>query len=208
MIWEWQGARHETTAVIYKVDGEYGDLSNLSNGFPLTVAGVNLKSSEALYQACKYPHKPEWQQEILDARHAMEAKMKARKDGRPKEARPDWEEVKVPIMRWVLRVKLAQHPRRMAALVRWSGTGPIIEQSRKDRFWGAVEEPDGVFRGDNMLGQLWTEFREEVRTKFADGQEASLLKVDPPAVPDFKLLGHEIGVVQGTGDFGSKPSRR
>jgi hypothetical protein len=134
--------------------------------------------------------------------------MKARKDGRPKEARPDWEEVKVPIMRWVLRVKLAQHPRRMAALVRWSGTGPIVEQSRKDRFWGAVEEPDGVFRGDNMLGQLWTEFREEVRAKFDAGQEASLLKVDPPAVPDFKLLGHDIGVVQGTGDFGSRPARR
>jgi ribA/ribD-fused uncharacterized protein len=208
MIWEWQGARQETTAVIYKVDGEYGDLSNLSNGFPLTVGGVDLKSSEALYQACKYPHRPEWQQDILDARHAMEAKMKARKDGRPKDTRPDWDEVRVPVMRWVLRVKLALHPRRIAALVRWSGTGPFIEQSRKDRFWGAVEEHDGVFRGENQLGQLWTEFREEVRAKFAAGDELSLLAVDPPAVPDFKLLGKEIGVVQGTGDFGARPARR
>ena len=199
MIWEWQGARHETTAVIYKVDGEYGDLSNLSNGFPLTVAGIDLKSSEALYQACKYPHKAEWQREILDARHAMEAKMKARKDGRPKECRPDWEAVKVQVMHWVLRVKLAQHPRRIAALVRWSGTGPLVEQSRKDRFWGAVEESDGVFRGENMLGQLWTEFREDVRARFTAGNEASLLKVDPPEVPDFKLLGTEIGVVRGSG---------
>ena len=108
----------------------------------------------------------------------------------------------------MLRVKLAHHPRRVAALVRWSGTGPIIEQSRKDRFWGAVEETDGIFRGENMLGQLWSEFREEIRAKFTAGDENALLKVDPPAVPDFTLLGKEIGVVQGTGDFGTKPGRR
>ncbi|WP_020475989.1 NADAR family protein [Zavarzinella formosa] len=208
MIWEIGDRRFESCNVIYKVDGEYGDLSNMSNAHPLTVNGVIVKSSEALYQVCKYPSHPDWQQDILDAPHAMQCKMKAGKAGRPKEIRTDWLQVNVSIMRWVLRVKLACHPQRMAALLRWSGQAPFVELSRKDAFWGAVEEKEGVLKGENHLGRLLTELRENVRTKFAEGKEAELLKVEPLAIPDFNLLGHPITELAGTGSFGSpKPHR-
>ncbi len=208
MIWEIGDHRYDPCQVIYKVDGEYGDLSNMCNAFPLTVNGVTVKSSEALFQACKYPSEPDWQRDIIDAPHAMQCKMKARKTGRPKHVRADWPEVNVSVMRWVLRVKLACHPQRIAALLRWSGQAPFVEISRNDAFWGAIEAADRVARGENHLGRLYTELRETVRAKFAEGKEADLLKVEPLPIENFLLLGEPIGLLVGTGSFGSvKPSR-
>lgn len=203
MIWEIGEHRFNNVNVIYKVDGEYGDLSNMSNAFPLTVNGIIIKSSEALYQACKFPDNPDWQQDIIDAPHAMQCKMKARKAGRNKQARADWQQVNIRVMRWVLQVKLACHPQRIAALLRWSGQHPFMELSRNDPFWGAVESVEGVAKGENHLGRLFTEMRETVRAKFAEGKEADLLRVEPLPIDNFKLLGQPIEPVIGSGSFGN-----
>lgn len=72
--------------------------------------------------------------------------MKSKKEGRRKNhSRSDWGKIEVPIMEWVLRVKLAQHYQRISRLLRATGIRPIVERSRNDRFWGAVEERDGVW---------------------------------------------------------------
>jgi type I restriction enzyme S subunit len=163
MNWEGEGTVHENCVVLYKVGEEWGGLSNMSNDFPLRVNGQPVGSSEALYQACRFPHRPDWQREILDAPHAMRAKMIARRDGRRKEhSRPDWQEVQVEVMSWCLRVKLAQHFERFGGLLRRTSPRPIVERSRKDRFWGAVLESDGVLRGQNRLGLLLMELRDEL----------------------------------------------
>ena len=94
----------------------------------------------------------------------MQAKMKAKKEGRRQQTRPDWAEVQLDVMRWVLRVKLSMNLRRFGGLLRWSSSRPIVERSRRDRFWGAVLEADGVLRGENWLGRLLMELREEVAT--------------------------------------------
>jgi predicted NAD-dependent protein-ADP-ribosyltransferase YbiA (DUF1768 family) len=78
MNWEWEGKVHEDCVVFFKVGEEYGGLSNMSNDFPLRVNGLRIGSSEALYQSCRFPHRPDWQREILDAPHAMRAKMVAK----------------------------------------------------------------------------------------------------------------------------------
>jgi type I restriction enzyme, S subunit len=197
MNWEGEGTVHQDCVVFFKVSDEYGGLSNMSNDFPLRVNGQPVGSTEALYQACRFPHRPDWQQEILDALHAMQAKMKAKKEGRRKEhSRADWEQVQVAVMRWCLRVKLAQHVTKYGGLLRWSAPRPIVERSRKDRFWGAVLEKDGVLRGQNRLGLLLMELREELLACRAAGQESRLLRVEPPQVPDFRLLGQAIGVIE------------
>jgi len=83
-----------------------------------------------------------------------------------------------------------------------------VEVSRNDAYWGAIEGKEGVAAGENHLGRLYTELRELVRAKFAEGKEAELLKVDPPPVENFLLLGEPIGPVIGTGSFGNaKPKR-
>jgi ribA/ribD-fused uncharacterized protein len=161
--WEWDGVMHEDCAVFYKVAEEFGGLSNMHNGYPLLVDGVEWGSSEALYQACRYPHQPEWQDEIWEAPHAFVAKLKSKKGGRREQSRKDWDSVRVEIMRWCLRLKLNQHFGRFYDLLRKSGNLAIVERSRKDRFWGAVLEEDGVLRGENQLGRLLMELRDETR---------------------------------------------
>jgi ribA/ribD-fused uncharacterized protein len=194
MKWECDEAVADGCVVFYKVNDEWGGLSNMSNEFPLVVGGVRVGSSEALYQAMRFPHRPDWQKEILDAPHAMQAKMKSKKEGRRKEgSRPDWGAVQEDVMRWVLRVKLACHPKAFGRLLKATKDRPIVERSRKDRYWGAVLEDDGVLRGENRLGRLLTELRDELAAK----GEAGVVRVDPPVIPDFRLLGEQIGAVEG-----------
>lgn len=195
MNWECEGRVHLACIVFYRINEEWGGLSNMSNDFPLRINGLRVGSSEALYQACRFPHRPDWQREILDAPHALAAKMKAKKEGRRSQSRPDWDQVQLDVMRWCLRLKLAQHFQRFGGLLRWSAPRAIVERSRRDRFWGAVLEADGVLRGENHLGRLLMELRQELLDRKAAGEEAHMLRVEPLQVPEFLLLGQSVGVV-------------
>ena len=139
MNWEWEGTVHENCVVIYRVSEQFGGLSNMRNDFPLRINGLRIGSSEALYQACRYPHRPDWQKEILNAPHAMAAKMKAKKGGHRSQSRLDWAQVQLDVMRWVLQVKLAQHFQQFGGLLHWSAPRSIVERSRRDRFGSASE---------------------------------------------------------------------
>ncbi len=192
MNWEWDGRGADDCVVFFKVKEQWGGLSNMSNDFPLAVGGVRVGSSEALYQAMRFPHRPDWQREILDAPHAMRAKMMSKKGGRRKTgSRPDWEAVQEHVMRWVLRVKLACHPKEFGRLLRATTGRPIVERSSKDRYWGAVLERDGVLRGENRLGGLLMELRDQ-STAVTD--EPTFLPLEQPAISDFRLLGEPVRV--------------
>jgi ribA/ribD-fused uncharacterized protein len=183
------GTLHDGCAVFFTVDGEFGGLSNMAGGYPLRVGGVPVGSSEALYQACRFPHRPEWQQEIISQASPMAAKMKAKKEHRRQDhSRPDWPQAEVEVMRWVLRVKLAQHYGRVARLLLATGGRPIVERSRKDRFWGAVEGNDGVLCGRNQLGLLLVQLRGLLESRPPE----ELQVVAPPPLPNFLLLGRPV----------------
>jgi type I restriction enzyme, S subunit len=206
MRWEWDGRVYENCVVFHRVDEvvdgvPVGGLSNMSGASPLTIGGVRARSTEALYQACRFPHQPDWQREILAAGNGMRAKMAAKKAGRRKlHSRSDWEAIQVEVMRWCLRVKLAQHYREFfVKLLARTEQRPIVERSRRDQFWGAMLEKDGVLRGANQLGGLLAELRDEALDLRAAGHEAGLLRVEPPAIPNFLLLGQPTGVVEADG---------
>jgi ribA/ribD-fused uncharacterized protein len=175
MDWTWNGQTRSDCAIVFRTDERFGGLSNMSNEFPLQVNGTRIGSTEALYQACRYPHQPEWQREIIAAPHAMRARMVAKKGARRQHSRPDWDEVKVDIMRWCLRLKLEQHFGRFFRLLKSTGERPIVERSRRDRFWGAVPSQDGVLEGQNMLGQLLVQLRDETNTWMA-GSDGGQMK--------------------------------
>lgn len=183
--------RAEDCATFRKVTPPWGGFSNMAGGFPLTVAGIAVRTSEALYQACRFPHRAELQQLILAQKSPMAAKMK----GKPHRAdsRPDWEAVKIPVMRWTLSVKLACHPERFGQLLLASGDRPVVEESHRDAFWGARPTPDEWNRlvGQNVLGRLLMELRTALRAR----GPAAMRRVEPPGLPDFRLCGREIGVV-------------
>ena len=103
---------------------------------------IRIDTAEALYQACRFPDHPEIQAVILDQRSPMTAKMKSKKHR--KSTRRDWAEVRVKIMRWCLRVKLAQNWSRFSTLLLRTDGRPIVEESRKDDFWGAKPRDDGT----------------------------------------------------------------
>ena len=119
----------------------------------------------------------------------MSAKMKSKKF--KSDSRSDWEEHRVDIMWWCLKVKLAQHGHKLGRVLESTGDKPIVELSHKDRFWGAVlDEKKGVLIGQNVLGQLLMRLREEYQNKKENIRE--LTYVEPPEIEKFLLLGSPI----------------
>ena len=134
------------SAVFLKTNERFGGLSNMEPGFPLVVNGVRIRTSEALYQSCRFPHMPEVQRMIIGERSPMTAKMRSKPYHRA--SRPDWDGVRVKIMRWCLRVKLAQNWATFGRLLLSTGDRPIVEKKvRRKDFWGATEQPDGTLVG-------------------------------------------------------------
>ena len=190
--------------VFRKTRERFGGLSNMAAGFPLKVNGIRIRTSEALYQACRFPHKSDVQRRIIDARSPMTAKMR----GKPfrKESRPDWDAVRVPIMRWCLRVKLAENWRNFGALLLETGNRPIVEQSLRDDFWGAKVSDDGSLVGMNVLGRLLMELREQFRANTSE----RLRIVEPVSIPEFLLLRKPIDTIyigEGIGSYSEAETR-
>lgn len=188
------GTLNQDCVVIYRVRDAFGGLSNMAGGYPLLVNGIVIPSSEALYQACRFPHRPEWQAEIISQSNPMTAKMVAKKDGRrAHQSRPDWAAIELDVMAWALRVKLAWHYRRLAELLLTTDDRPIVEKSRTDDKWGAIEICPGCLEGDNRLGRLLMDLRTQVRTRSRE----ELAIVEPLPIRDFTLLGEPIRRVRG-----------
>jgi len=177
------------SVVFRKTDEPFGGLSNMAGGYPIQVNGVRMLTSEALYQACRFPHLPDVQKLIISQISPMTAKMRSKPYR--KDSRPDWDQVRVRIMRWSLRMKLANNWNTFSALLLKTGERPIVEESRKDDFWGAKVVDDGdTLVGMNVLGRLLMELREQVKQQ---GRDAAL-DVAPPDIPQFLLFGRPIEV--------------
>ena len=135
----------------------FGGLSNMAPGYPIQVAGMAVRTAEALYQACRFPHLPEVQRMIVAETSPMTAKMRS-KPYRDR-SRAQWDDIRIPIMKWCLRVKLAQNWTKFGDLLVRTGDRPIVEDSRKDDFWGAIRDERGDLHGRNVLGRLLMELR-------------------------------------------------
>lgn len=181
------------SVVFLKTDAPFGGLSNMAGGYPIHVNGVRILTSEALYQVCRFPHLPDVQKMIIGQISPMTAKMRSKPYR--KDSRADWDQVRVRIMRWCLRMKLANNWNKFSELLLRTGERPIVEESRKDDFWGAKVVDDGnTLVGMNVLGRLLMELREQVKLQ---GRDAAL-DVAPPAIPQFLLFGRPIEVASAS----------
>lgn len=168
------------TCVIFKSTSmEFGELSNMAAGFPLRGAGVTFDSPEALYQSSRFPHLPDVQQKIAASRGGMRAKMVSKpfRD----QTREDWLNIRVAVMKWVLRVKLRQHHKQFGLVLIETGDKMIVEESSKDLFWGAKRDADGMLRGANVLGRLLV----ELRLQLDGGRGLEDISSNPPNIDDF-----------------------
>lgn len=165
-----------------KTTEKYGGLSNMASGYPLIVNGIYIRSSEALYQAMRFPHLPNIQKEIIKEASPMTAKMISKKY-RP-QTRNDWEKMKIPIMQWVLRVKLVQNIDTFGKLLFETDSKNIVEESGKDAFWGAQIIDDKLV-GVNALGRLLMQLR-ELHKKY------QITLIPPLQIGNFKIYGDVI----------------
>lgn len=183
-----------------KITDPAGKLSNMS-ALEVEAGGRRWKSTEALYQACRFPDHPDIQELIRRESSPMAAKMVS-KPHRKEKCRADWDLVQIPVMEWCLRLKLAFNFRLIYWALRENTGRPIVEISSKhDQFWGTTpdrDDPDRV-TGSNVLGKLWMAVRDEVLADPAApfGELArKCAVVPPPRVDNFKLFGQAVDVTQ------------
>lgn len=181
--------------VFRKTNEPFGGLSNMAPGYPILLGGVQIRTSEALYQACRFPHMPDVQRLIFAQYSPMTAKMRTKPFRH--ESRTDWNSVRVNIMRWCLRVKLAQNWQKFSELLLMTGDQPIVELSHKDDFWGAKITEQDALVGMNVLGRLLMELREELKQE----PHAGLSIIKPLPISDFLLLNQPIEPVYADRSF-------
>ena len=147
--------------MIAMFDGEYAFLSNFESS-PFTADGATFPTVEHWFQAFKTLDPVEFR-EIA----AADTPGRAKRMGRHVTLRPDWEEVKVDVMREGLRKKFAIP--RFRAMLLATGDEELMEGNTwHDNTWGnCVCQKCQNTPGRNMLGMLLMEIRNEIRYEIA-----------------------------------------
>lgn len=152
------------SVIFFKVRERFGAFSNMSSAFPLVWEGRKVASSEALYQAHKFDPTI-----IIDGIRPFEIVLRERSPYKSKQKtseyiefiRKDWHQIKLDVMNYCIRLKYLQYQEYFDGLLDDTDNRPIVEKSRRDTTWGAVNDYHGNLVGWNLLGELWMLIREE-----------------------------------------------
>jgi ribA/ribD-fused uncharacterized protein len=142
-------------------ENEYYMLSNWS-AHNVFFNGVLYKTADHAYHCCKFAKDTVEllliHSQIEQATSPMNAKdiAKSFEYLRIK----NWEEIKVVSMYQINKAKVLQHKDVFEAIKK-SGELELIEDSPYDSFWGTGK--DG--KGENMLGKIWMQIRQELISK-------------------------------------------
>ena len=138
--------------------GAFGNFQPLA--MPILAGPWSFKTSEAAYQACKFPTHPHIQRRIAEASTSKQAMAIGRTPGLGID--PGWNAQHVDVMRWVLRMKREANATEIDAVLAETGGRPIVEVSTRDPWWGARPVADR-YEGNNVLGRLCMELRQHLR---------------------------------------------
>lgn len=140
---------------VFFYEQDFYVLSNFSS-FRLHWRGIDFDTAEHAYHCEKFfPTVVGIAHEIQGARSAHDAFKIAERNKEYR--RSDWDDVKVDVMRDILRAKAEQHEYVRRKLLA-TGDRELVEDSWRDDFWGWGPNRDG----QNMLGKLWMEVRAEL----------------------------------------------
>jgi len=146
---------NEEAIRIFSPDAEYGFLSNYFE-CPIISKKIKWKSIEHYYQAQKFTGTIK---EDQTRKLSSPDSDKCYAHSFQHLWRPDWDEVKIEIMREAVRDKFFQSAILAEELIA-TRSAILIEDSKKDFFWGIS---DGT--GQNMLGKILMKVREELIEK-------------------------------------------
>lgn len=155
---------HDADRVLF-YEREFYVFSNFS-AFRLEWSGWTFDTSEAAYHWEKFPQQLGIRHKIVMASSAHAA-FKLAEQNRERR-RPDWDKVKVGIMKRIIRAKADQHEYVRRKLLE-TGERELIEDSWRDDYWGWGPNRDG----NNMLGRLWMEVRDDLRAEARAALEGS-----------------------------------
>ena len=142
------------------VRDEFGLFSNFAR-MNVEYGGIVAPTSEHVYQAMKLEFKSEAWHRVMNADSPKEAKKIAR-SSKMAYSEKEWEKQRIVAMRQTLKLKFEQNEAVLRPLLERTGSRAIVEESKFDRFWGAL--PDGErLVGVNALGRLWMELRRDVK---------------------------------------------
>ena len=152
----------DTDTHVFFYEQDFYVLSNFSS-FRLQWMGLDFDTAEAAYHWEKFNF-PEDQEDftvgiriqIKRARSAHDA-FKIAQDNKDYR-RPDWDDIKEIAMKEILRAKVDQHEYVRRKLLE-TGDRILVEDSWRDSYWGWGEDQ----KGQNRLGILWMEVRDELR---------------------------------------------
>lgn len=134
--------------------GKYAFLSNYFTA-EVELDGEKYPTIEHAFQAAKTTS-PDERKKIL----ACGSPAEARKTGRRVQLRPDWESIKIDVMRQLVRQKFTKNALLRKQLID-TGLQELVEENTwGDTFWGMV---DG--EGSNHLGEILMDVREELKRK-------------------------------------------
>jgi ribA/ribD-fused uncharacterized protein len=147
----------EVITEIVSFDKDYEFLSNFYHS-PFTVDGIQYDTVEHFFQSRKAST---WDEAMWV--NAADTPGLAKGRGRKVSMRPDWEQIKVDVMRFALEQKFAIPELKEKLLA--TGNIELIEGNWwDDNFWGDCYCPAcQSFQGKNMLGKLLMELREKLK---------------------------------------------
>lgn len=132
---------------------KYFFLSNFYEA-PIIFDNVRYRNNEAAFQAQKCID-PEDRKKFSELDPATAKKM-----GRKIKLRSDWEDVKVSLMRKIVFAKFTQHPNLTVELLNTKDEELVEGNNWGDKVWGQVNG-----EGQNLLGKILMEVRDEIRLK-------------------------------------------
>lgn len=138
------------TIYFYAQTDPYAEFSNFAP-FGVEMESLWWPTVEHYFQAQKFDN-AEYGAHIRRARKPKDAKALGMTRTLP--LRPDWQEIKVEVMRAAVLCKFRTHPVPRDLLLS-TGNQPIVENAPMDAFWGCGADGHGL----NWLGKLLMETR-------------------------------------------------
>jgi predicted NAD-dependent protein-ADP-ribosyltransferase YbiA (DUF1768 family) len=167
-----------------KVELSWGWLGNMSP-HPLEWEGKRWPTSEALFQAMRFPEGSPVCELVRLQKSPMAAKMVARKHRAERSIEPQ-SAADVELMHRILRMKVEQHCAAVEFRRQWEtllGMGDvliiedcILRLRGSGLFWGAalVDPVANRWRGRNCLGELWMKLVNAYRSERGQNDAAGL----------------------------------
>lgn len=151
------------TILIRSSRQEHGWMGNMSP-HPVRYQNIYYKTAETLFQCLRFTDN-DVRYEIMGAESPLKAKMIAKLNSDSMVVKP-MTPADIENMRRCLTAKLQQYPELVTKLVA-TGEEEIIEDVTKRPqgnalFWGAAQQTDNSWKGENWLGKLWMELRSQL----------------------------------------------